>query len=188
MTTTSAPTTPTLRSIWRSARGILLVAVLVVLGAALPVLLAGPSSPAYLDPRDTSLEGGAALAAVLRERGVEVRRVDSVPDAAVSAGTGTRILVSRPDALTRRQAERLASSGSDLLVVGTAHAEAFLPGAGVRTGAPSDALLPRCDVRAAVRAGSAYLGGATVDPDAADTGCYPIAGRPTLVSADRVTL
>lgn len=189
MTTTSVPASPTVRSVWRSARGVLLVALVVVLGAALPVLLAGPRpAGAYLDPRDTSLTGGAALAALLRERGVDVMRVESPQEALAAAGAGTRVLVSRPDTLTRGQAERLVSSKSPLLVIGTTNAGAFLPGAGVRAGAAQRSLAPDCDLPAAVRAGSAYLGGASLDPAAGRTGCYPVGGRPTLVSADGVTL
>jgi hypothetical protein len=189
MTTTSVPASPTTRSLWRSVRGVLLVGVLVVLGAALPVLLAGPAAPGnYLDPRDTSLQGGAALAAVLRERGVDVTRVESAQQALTPAGVGTRVLVSRPGTLSRAQAERLVSSEAPLLVIGTANLRSFLPGARVRGGTFSRTLPPSCSLPAAVRAGSAYLGGATVDPGEGRIGCYPADGRPTLVSGGGVTV
>jgi hypothetical protein len=189
VTSTSVPVSPRARGVWRSARGVLLVGVIVVVGAALPVLLAGPApAGGYLDPRDTSLDGGAALAALLRERAVNVTRVDSVQEAVESAGAGTRVLVSRPDTLPRAQAVRLVASESPLLVIGTSNLGVFLPGARARAGAPPQSLAPACDLPAAVRAGSAYLGGATLDPGAGRTGCYPAGGHPTLASADGVTL
>jgi hypothetical protein len=189
MTTTSVPASPTVRGFWRSARGVLLVAVIVVLGAVVPVLVAGPMpAPRYLDPRDTSLDGGAALATLLRERGVHLTRVSNASEALASVGPNTRVLVSRPGTLSRAQAGRLESSRAPLLVVGTTNLGAFLPGARVRAGAVPESLAPSCDMPAAVRAGSAYLGGVTVDPGAGRTGCYPASGRPTLVRSEGVTL
>jgi hypothetical protein len=168
---------------------VLLVAMLVVVGAALPVLLTGPSpAGSYLDPRGTSLDGSAAVAAMLRERGVQVTRVDSSQEALARASAGTRVLISRPETLTRAQAERLVSSPSPLLVVGTSNLGAFLPGARARPGAPPRSLAPACGLPAAVHAGSAYLGGTTLDPGAGRIGCYPAGGRPTLVSAHGVTV
>src|SRR5262245_12509334 len=132
MTATSVPVSRTLKGTWRSARGVVLVGVLVVLSAALPCFLTARAPVAYLDPSDTSLEGGAALAELLRDRGVQVTRTDSVSDATDAAGAGVRVLVSRPDVLTRADARRLEASGANLVVVGTAHAGVFLPGARTR--------------------------------------------------------
>lgn len=189
MTTVSAPTSPTVRGVWRSGRGVLLVAGLVLLAAALPVLLAGPGSPAArLDPRSGSLDGGAALAALLRERAVEVTRVTSMSQARSAAGTGGLVLVSRPGTLTRAQAQQLAGSGAELLVVGTTHAGTFVPRDGTRVESQTLSLTPKCRLPAAVRAGSVYLGGASFDREAGTVGCYPLNGRPTLVSDGRVTM
>jgi hypothetical protein len=189
MTVVSAPASPTVRGVWRSGRGVVLVAGLVLLAAALPVLLAGQGSPAaQLDPRSGSLDGGAALAALLRQQAVEVTRVASVSEARSAAGTDGLVLVSRPGTLTRAQAEQLAGSGAELLVVGTAHAGTFLPRIGARVETQTLSLTPKCRLPAAVRAGAAYLGGASFDREAGSDGCYPLNGRPTLVSDGRVTL
>lgn len=188
MTPTSVPVSPTLKGAWRSARGVVLVGALVLLSAALPALLTSPAPGAYLDPSDTSLEGGAALAALLRDQGVQVTRADSVTEATLDAGPDVRVLVSRPELLTGAAAFRLAASGADLVVVGTAHAAAFLPGTRTRPTVEPTSLRPGCDLRAAVLAGSAHLGSATIDSDSASTGCYRVDGRPTLVSGRGVVL
>ena len=188
MTPTSLPVSPTLKSAWRSARGVVLVGALVLLTATLPVLLTPPAPTSYLDPRDTSLEGGAALAALLRDQGVQVTRTDSVTAATAAAGPGVRVLVSRPELLTGSEAFRLAGSGADMLVVGTAHAGVFLPQTRIRPATRPTSLRPGCDLRAAVLAGSAHLGGATIESQSADVGCYRVHGRPTLVGGDGVVL
>ena len=188
MTPTSVPVSPTLKGAWRSARGVVLVGALVVLTAALPVLLTGPTPASYLDPRDTSLEGGAALASLLGDRGVQVTRTDSVTAATDGAGPGVRVLVTRPELLTRDDARRLAGSGADLVVVGTAHAGGFIPGTRTRPTGGSTSLRPGCALRAAVLAGSAYLGGSTITSESAGVRCYRVDGRPTLVGADGVVL
>jgi Domain of unknown function (DUF4350) len=188
MTSTSVPVTPTLKGAWRSARGVLLVGALVLLSAALPVLLTVPAPVTYLDPGDTSLEGGAALAELLRDRGVQVTPTDSVTEATNAAGPRVRVLVSRPDTLTGADARELEASGADLVVVGTAHAAVFLPGARTRPAAEPRSVHPGCALRAAVLAGSAHLGSATISSASADVGCYRVGGRPTLVQGDGVVL
>lgn len=189
MTAGSVPTSPTVGSMWRSTRGILLVAVLVVVGAAVPVLLTGPpASTRYLDPADSSLEGGAALAALLRERGVHVERVETVEDALLHAGYEDVVLVSRPDTLTTSDAQRLVSSGRDLLVAGPIHVETLAPGAEVAARPAPGAVEPRCDLPAATRAGVVDLGGSTFVPAPGMVPCYPVDGRPSLVRGPEVTV
>jgi hypothetical protein len=188
MTSTSAPVSPTLKGAWLSVRGVVLVGALVLLSAALPVLLTAHAPVAFLDPSDPSLEGGAALAELLRDQGVRVTRTDSVTDATHAAGPGVRVLVSRPDVLTRADAQLLEVSGADLVVVGTAHAGVFLPGTRIRPTVGPTSLRPGCDLRAAVLAGSAHLGAATIDSESADVGCYRVDGRPTLVRGGGVVL
>ena len=159
----------------------------VLLAAALPLLLTESSdTDAYLDPRDTSLDGSAALAALLRDRGVRVVPVDSVEEAAESGGPATRVLVSRPEALTDGEARGLAAMDANLLVIGSAHADIFLAARSTQP-APSASLSPGCDLRAAVRAGSAHLGGASFHPETGTTRCYRVGGRPTLVTAPATT-
>ena len=188
MTPTSVPTSPTVKGVWRSGRGVLLVGAIVLLTAALPVLLTPPTPAAYLDPDDTSLEGGAALAQLLRDRGVHVTRTDSVTEATISAGPDVRVLVSRPERLTGSEAFELAGSGADLVVVGTAHAEVFLPQTRIRRTVRPTSLRPGCAFRPAVLAGSAHLGGATIESKSTDVGCYRVDGHPTLVRGGGVVL
>jgi hypothetical protein len=184
----SAPTSPTLGQVWRSARGVVLVAALVLLAAAVPLLFAGPDEPeAYLDPASTSLDGAAALHRLLRDRGVEVVPTRDPGRVAGLAGPDTRVLLSRPETLTRPEVQELDALDVHLLVVGTDHSDLLLGRSGVE-GAPMASLAPACALPAAVRAGSAYLGGASFPRDAGDAGCYRVGDRPTLVTAPGFTL
>lgn len=84
----------------RRFRGIALVAGLVVLVAVVLVLV-GQRSGEPLDPANPDRGGAEAVASVLEQQGVRVRAVDS-PSAldAAAPGTGSAILVSRPDQLS----------------------------------------------------------------------------------------
>ncbi|GAA2893456.1 DUF4350 domain-containing protein [Streptosporangium fragile] len=181
--TGSTSASPTARGLWRDGRGILVVAFLVVIGAVTGVLLSGSGGTGRpLDPADSSLSGGKALAELLRARGVRVVRVTSAAEAE-SAGTGT-LLIGDTSFLTAEDAARLAALPADLLLVGVrAHLDVLAPGAVPRQEqARTRSREPRCALPAAARAGSAYLGGTTFTSSASATGCYPSDGAPTLVS------
>ncbi|MBB2909724.1 hypothetical protein FHS43_000970 [Streptosporangium becharense] len=178
----SASTSPTARGLWLRGRGALAIAFLVVVAALTGVLLSGSGGGGRpLDPADTSLSGGKALAELLRARGVRVVRVTSAAEAA-AAGTGT-LLVGDTSFLTVEDAERLAALPADLLLVGVrTHLDVLAPGVSPGERARTRSREPRCVLPAAAGAGSAYLGGTTFTLPARGTGCYPSDGAPTLVS------
>ncbi|WP_433373590.1 DUF4350 domain-containing protein [Streptosporangium sp. CA-115845] len=183
----STSTSPTARGLWRGGRGALLVAILVVAVAVTGVLLGGSGQEGRpLDPADTSLSGGKGLARLLQARGVRVARVTSVAEAesqARQAGSiGSTLLVSDISPLDEAEADRLAATPSDLLLVGVrSHLERLAPGVSPAREVRARSREPRCALPAATRAGSAYLGGTAFTLPAGATGCYPADGRPTLV-------
>ncbi|WP_030907325.1 DUF4350 domain-containing protein [Streptosporangium amethystogenes] len=183
----STSTSPTARGLWRGGRGALLVAILVVAVAVTGVLLGGSGPEGRpLDPAGTSLSGGKGLARLLQARGVRVARVTSVAEAESQArqagSTGSTLLVSDAFPLDEAEADRLAATPSDLLLVGVrSHLERLAPGVHPVREVRARSREPRCALPAATRAGSAYLGGTAFTLPAGATGCYPADGRPTLV-------
>ncbi|MER7206916.1 DUF4350 domain-containing protein [Streptosporangium sp. NPDC000239] len=182
------PTSPTARSLWRGGRGALSIALLVVLVAVGGVLLGGGQGEGKpLDPESTSLSGARGLAQLLRAEGVRVVRVTSVTEAVEAAGTpkapgGSMLLLGDTSFLTEEEADQLASTPADRLVVG---AQPYLgrlaPGVSPGPETRARSREPRCALPAAVRAGSAYLGGTTFTAPSWATGCYPADGSPSLV-------
>ncbi|MGV9771943.1 DUF4350 domain-containing protein [Streptosporangium sp. NPDC003464] len=181
--TGSTSTSPTAAGLWRSGRGFLLVALIVVAGAVIGVLLSGSGAGRPLDPADTSLSGGKGLAQLLRAHGVRVTRVTSVAEVEAAGPGDHTLLLSDTSFLTEEEAERLGAIRADLLVVGAQpHQELLTPGMGPTENVRTRSREPRCDLPAATRAGSAHMGGTAFTVPAGATGCYPARGASTLVS------
>ncbi|GGT03136.1 DUF4350 domain-containing protein [Nonomuraea spiralis] len=179
----SAPASPTARSTWRASRVIVLLGLVIVLLAVAGVLLSPQRGPSrYLDPADTSLAGSKALAELLRARGVQVDRVDSVEAAAGKAASGDRLLLITD--MTYADEHRLAQVPGDRLIVGD------LPGLNVlapeaRTRREPSRVRsrdPLCGLPAATRAGSAYVGGLVLNGPQGAAACYPAGEGYSLVS------
>ena len=139
----------------------------------------GGWSPARYAPA-----GARALAELLRDRGVDVRRVDTV-DAALEGTARTVLLLPAPSSLTAGELARLSARPGELVVRGgAARTTSTGCGAPVEVGAavPVEPRRPACDLPAARLAGDVELGGATYRADAAGAvGCYASGGRPTLL-------
>ncbi|MBP2706022.1 DUF4350 domain-containing protein [Microbispora sp. RL4-1S] len=180
----SVPVSPTPVALWRRARAVLLVGVIVVAAALVPALVSHPQPGRYADPADPSLDGSRALAALLTRHGVTVSRVDDAQEALAVAGPGTLILVTEASALNRAEAADLAAAPSDRLLVGPVpFLDLLAPGVTPKErGVWSRSRPPECALPEAVRAGSAYMGGTSFTAPAGATGCYPApGGAPTLV-------
>ncbi|SDG64327.1 hypothetical protein SAMN05421505_10697 [Sinosporangium album] len=188
-TSTSTSVSPTAKSLWRSGRGIVAIALIILAAAVVTLLLSsGQRQGRPLDPDDTSLAGSHALAQLLRDRGVTVHRVDSAAAAEASvraARENAQVLVTGTAYLSEQEADRLASSRADLLLVGPVpYAERLAPDATTPEGgqdAISRSRDPGCFLPAAVKAGSAYLGGLTYSGPAGAIGCYPAGDAYTLL-------
>ncbi|GGM87047.1 membrane protein [Thermopolyspora flexuosa] len=186
--TAPAPTSvsPTARDLWRRGRGVLLVALLVLLvAAATAVFVRNDEIPErrYLDPSDTSLSGTAALAELLRDEGVRVVRVTSVDEAVRLATPRSQLLLTARRAISgEADARRIAALPSDLLIVGRPYELGILaPAARPGEWADPRSREPGCTLPEARRAGSAYLGGVTYRAPRNAAGCYPSQEGPTLV-------
>jgi hypothetical protein len=174
---------PTAGELWRAARGPLVVAAVVLLGALVLALFAGGSGSGRLDPREPAPEGGRAAAEVLRDQGVRVQLVRTTSAARAAAAPGDTLLVVDPGLLVPRQARAVRATGADLVVVSPQAPEQFAPP--VTAGPPSrpEVRRPGCALAPARRAGAADAGGFSwvVDAEASAQLCYARAGLPSLV-------
>lgn len=157
----SVSTSPTARSVWRGARGSVLIGLLVVLVGVFAALMTGGGGQArHLDPDDTSLVGGKALAQLLRDRGVQVDRADSAGRAEeLGRESGRLLLVSTGNGYSDDDLRRLAAIPGPRLVVGV-HPP-LTPGISAeRLAMRTRSREPGCDLAAARLAGSVFIGGA----------------------------
>jgi hypothetical protein len=100
----------------RRARGPLAVAVLVLLAAVVLTVVGARADRGALDPDSVEPAGSAALAALLRDRGVTVVPADH-PEALAALGPATTVLVTVPDRLRRADLAALARSGARIVLV-----------------------------------------------------------------------
>ncbi|UGQ09555.1 DUF4350 domain-containing protein [Yinghuangia sp. ASG 101] len=189
------PTTsvsPDAASIWRSVRGPLLLAALIILVVSVTVLITGGRNSGELDPRGVDSAGSRALAELLRRQGVDVTlaTTDEAARLAVEADPEhTTLLVPFPDGLNDRQSAAvavlrpartvlIAPDGESLAVFGLDVDDAG--------SVDSTDLQPLCDLPEAARAGDADLGGTGYRTNAPGaTRCYPSDGAPSLVIVPR---
>ncbi len=172
-------TGPTARSVGRSVRAPVLIAIGVVAVAVLVSLVATTQRSGRLDPRAYDPDGAHALAALLGNRGAPVTVITTVEQ----VHPGSTVVVPFPEQLTTAELRRLASS--PLLVAGAD--SAALRALGDPVEAQGDSLdevrEPACDLPAAARAGRVRLGGPgyTTIGAVASTGCYATGGRAGLL-------
>lgn len=190
--TTPSPTAtgPTARSVGRRAWGpVLVVLALVLTGIAVAAYSATGSKNA-LDPASYTPDGSHAIASLLRDRGVQVQRVETVD--AVDRRADSTVFVPIAAALTPGEVGRLAGLPGRLVAVGADGPQLAAFESDV-TAAPEVAVegrAPACALPAAVRAGDVDLGGMTYRSAGDVTGCYATSGRATLLdlASRRVTL
>ena len=191
---------------WRRWRVPLALIGLIVIGGVVIALISSLTAPRtsnpYLDPANSQLVGGHALADILSERGSTVVRVYA-PSSALAAlgrasgrdlrtsegttsgGPRATLLITSPSLLTVRQLERLGRARADLFLVGPGRnalavlaPDVELAASGMHYG---QLLQPRCDLAAARLAGSANVGGFAYRPPTGALGCYPRHGGPSVV-------
>lgn len=178
---------PTARQLWTRARGLLLAAaILAVTGVAIAAMRSGDEY-GLLDPRSTAANGSKALAQLLKERGVDIKIVTTAAGAEKAAGPGTTVLVSDPEALSRRQKADLRGAWGQggrtvLIAPGPSPTKALVRGAKAAAPANTQRTPPDCDFPAAERAGDAEIGGLryAVSNERADL-CYLHQGLPSLL-------
>ena len=181
----STSTGPTVRGTVRSARGPVLAVAAVVLTAVVAGLLAATGSGGRLDPDSYSPGGSRAVAGLLREAGVPVRRVDTVDAVEQADAADVTVVVPVPDALATSELERLGQLSAGLLVVGASDEQLErleLP-AEVQDEVTVEQRRAACELPAAAAAGDADLGGLAyrATGGAPATGCYAAGGEATLL-------
>ncbi len=190
-TTTAAPpdgagsTDPTARDVWRAARAPLAVIGLVLLAGLVLAVVAGGAPQDPLDPRSVSPEGSRAVAELLRDQGVDVRRTTRIREVQDTAGPGTTVLVAQPDLVVGSQAGAVRGTGADLVLVDAHNPERFVDGVRAVDDDPPEVREPVCRLRAAAAAGRADTAGVAYEADVGGEAdaelCYAEDGRASVV-------
>ncbi|MBD0712124.1 MULTISPECIES: DUF4350 domain-containing protein [unclassified Streptomyces] len=187
--TSATSTALTPRAVWSRARGALLLVALVLIGGTVLALARSTGDHGALDPRSADPHGSRAVAELLEDHGVTLTLATTLDEATSATSPGSTLLVTTPDLLTEPQQSTLhglltEATGRTVLVgAGTASLPALAPNVSTAVSAPVRDLAPVCSLPAAVRAGSADLGGERyrVAPGTLADSCYPSDGLPTLV-------
>ena len=148
-------------SLWRAARGPVLVAALALLGAVLLAVLGSGEPEGDLDPRSAQRGGAKALAEVLRAQGVRVELAETTDAALGSASAGSTLLVTVPGLLVEEQLRRVAATGADLVLLAPDEQALEIVAPDMSVAGPVDVQDrdPACDLPAAIRAGTIEVGG-----------------------------
>ena len=187
-TVTPTATSPSVRDIWRMARGPLLIGgVLVLLAVVIAVTTprgrAGALDPAAVDP------GGAhALASLLEAHGVDVTRVTTPRAVTDRAGPDTTVVIAQSAFVPGANLRSIAATGSDLVLLEPTQLQIDALGLGATvTGESSVATRePGCAFGAAVLAGPAQTGGlAYATSEGTADKCYHAAHGATLLHVNR---
>ncbi|MEO6205953.1 MAG: DUF4350 domain-containing protein [Mycobacteriales bacterium] len=174
----------TVRSSTRKIRGPLAVAAALVVAAVLAALLR-TAATGQLDPRAYDPAGSRAIAALLEQRGVPVRVVETV--AGLSTGPDSTVVVPFPDGLSTDELATLGKLPSTLVMLGAGRVQliaAGLPDVSIAA-VQVEQRRPACALQAAVNAGAVDLGGLAYRPPAGSSGCYASGGRATLVTTEK---
>jgi hypothetical protein len=188
MTTAEQPpstaTSETVRGVGRRWRGPALLVLALVLAATLLGLLSAAGPSGRLDPDSFAPGGSRAVAEILRERGVPVRRLDTVEAVAEASGPEVTVVLGVPQALAQAELEQLGALDGGLVVVGAQDEDLDALGlpAKVRGLVQVDRRRPACELEVATRAGEVDLGGLSYETTKeASTGCYAASGDATLL-------
>lgn len=167
-------TTP--REVWRRARLPLVLALAIVLIAVVRAITTGAVSSDLLDPDAAGPQGGRALAVLLRNHGIDVRRVE-----APSGAPGTTAFIPVPELVTTLRPSGLldAADAPSVVVVAPSNGVLSLLHTGTRVVDEVEprGVQPACAQPDAVAAGDVLLGGTLFTGD----GCYAIHGHPSFV-------
>lgn len=174
------------RARWRRYRLPLVVAVTVLLVALLLGLARSRSRHGELDPAATDKDGSRALAVLLDDRGVTVRRETRLDDTLGGTTGRSIVLVTFPDLLPTDALSRLGDlTDGEVVLVGPGEQalSAVTELVRLRGATAVESRAPECEVAAATAAGSVELGGLTYSVDASGQACYPADADATLALA-----
>ncbi|MFI5695959.1 DUF4350 domain-containing protein [Kribbella sp. NPDC051586] len=160
---------------WRALRTPLLVTGLIVLAAIVLLIATSARTSGPFSPDSTESDGARALAALLKNHGVDVHSTETLDDA-VPAGEGKALIIGPAGSLGRPDLERIAQARwSHLVLIRPASRALEILAPGVQQ--TGDVLTSRsreagCDLPAAVRAGTATVGGPTYTAPSGASACY----------------
>jgi len=180
----STATGETVRDVGRRWRGPTLLVLALALAATLLALVSATGPSGRLDPDSYAPGGSRAVAELLRERGVPVRRLDTVDAVVAASGPDTTVVIGVPQALADAELEQLGGLGGGLVVVGAQdeQLDALDLPARTRGLALVDQRGPACELAVANLAGEVDTGGRTYEAtQGASTGCYAASGDATLL-------
>lgn len=162
MTTAATSVSPDARRIWRSARGPVALAVLIVLLGIATALVRGVHEGGSLDPRSAHPAGSLAVARLLRDQGVRVEETQTVAgaSAAVRPG-GATLLITRPDWVAPHRLRELVRQADAAVLIGarSGSVRAIADRVLVSGESLAEVREPGCLLDEAVAAGPATLGG-----------------------------
>ena len=156
------------RTLWQRYRAVLLGAMIILLVAIGIAVAQSRGAGGRLDPRSADPEGGRALATLLSDRGVDVRRLTDPAEATVGLDDRAVLLVPFPAQLDEGAAGRLgdAADGTIVLVApSTEVLDAVTTGIRREGSTGTQVRQPGCDQSAAVAAGDARTGGAVFESE-----------------------
>jgi hypothetical protein len=167
---------PDARRVWRTLRVPLLFLLIVLVGALLVGLTRTRVSRGALDPEAVNGPGSRALAVLLGNHGVQVRKVTTVDAAIEGSSGGGAVLVAFPERLRAGELRRLAGAATRLILVSPdlialrEVTDRVVPGSAPQVSVRD----PGCDDPGASAAGRAEMGdrGYLLPADSTDTSCY----------------
>ena len=176
---------PTVRTVFRSSRWPVVALLALVTVAVLYGVVSAKSPSRSLDPDAVGPSGARAVAQLLREGDVEVRRLETVDEVVQASRPGTTLIIPVPRALVERELEQLGTLPSARIVVGAEDQHLRSLGLPVEVQGESrvEQRQPACSVDVAVRAGEVDLGGLTyrATEGTEAIGCYAVSGDASLL-------
>jgi hypothetical protein len=183
-TPVSARHTTTPRDAWRRVRLPVILGLVFVVVAVVQTLVGGTVSVDRLDPEAAGPQGGRALATLLRDHGVDVRRVE-----APTGGSDTTVFVPVPALVDALQPGAIAAAaGAAELVIAEPGDDDIGPlrvPVAIADERDERTVEPACDQPDAVAAGSARMGGVVFGAAGDATGCYATGGLASFVEVAR---
>ena len=150
----------TVRARLRRNRAVLVLGTLLLLVLAVAALVAGGRAGFPLDPDGYDPDGAHALAVLLEQEGVEVRRTTDVPATLAAATAESTVFVPLPELLSPEELEALVNVPGRLVVARADPDRLALLGISTETVGEADTEVrdPGCDVPWVTNAGRALAG------------------------------
>ncbi len=181
---------PDARRVWTAARAPLVIAALIVGGAAIVTLLSSTASRSALDPGSAAQQGSLALSRLLETEGVRTTAVYTVGDAQAAITKDSTLLVTAGSLVPPERLTRMVDAAGAAVLVAPEQPQldALLPGTEIAGEAAVSVRAPECTAADPVAAGSVSLGGWVYTPGKDAAVCYPAGDGGALVLHGRTSV